>query len=243
MRVKVDFEIDGDTLPLDYRRKFLSYLKSAMQDYNAELFEALYGGGTAPKSFCSSIYFFPKVIIGKDEIKLSSNRFAVRITTPDILLGVHLTNALMGRHNKWFSLADCNNKIKAVSIAKMRERPIVDNEVQFKILSPIIIRDHDKQSGRDWYLTFEDAGFEEVWKRNLKTETQHIFNRDVSGDVDALQIKHSQLKKTVVKNYGIYIPCTIGTLRLEGEKYLLEYLYKAGIGSRRSMSFGYVEII
>ncbi|MHB8089626.1 MAG: CRISPR-associated endoribonuclease Cas6, partial [Anaerolineaceae bacterium] len=121
--------------------------------------------------------------------------------------------------------------------------PITDNAVRFKILSPIVIRDHDEKEGKDWYLTFEDEGFEEIWKRNLKTELQNTFGRDVSGDINALRIKPIHLKKTVVKSYGIYIPCTIGSLVLEGEKYLLEYLYKAGAGSKRSMGFGCLDVV
>lgn len=158
-------------------------------------------------------------------------------------MGVHLVNALMVRRNKWFPLADCNNKLKALSITKVQEYPITANAVHFKILSPIVIRDHNKKVGKDWYLTFEDDGFEKIWKRNLKTELQNTFGRDVSGDIEALCIKPIRLKKTVVKSYGIYIPCTIGSLVLEGEKYLLEYLYKAGIGSKRAMGFGCLDVV
>lgn len=243
MRIKAEFETCSEELPIDYRRKFLSYLKGAIEDYNADLFSALYGEGHSSKSFCFSFYFVPEVVIAKDGITLHSKRFSVQFTTRDVLIGVHLVNALMARQHKWFPLADCNNEIKAVSITKVKEYLITANAAQFKILSPIVIRDHDQKAGKDWYLTFEDAGFEQVWKRNLKTELQNAFGRDVSGDIDDLRIKPVRLKKTVVKSYGIYIPCTIGSLILEGEKYLLEYLYKAGIGSKRAMGFGCLDVM
>lgn len=243
MRIKIEFETGCEDLPIDYRRKFLSYLKSALEDYNQDLFAALYGEGHSPKSFCFSMYFVPKVIIAKDGITLHSKRFLVWFTTQDVLMGVHLVNALMVRRNKWFPLADCNNKLKALSITKVQEYPITAKAVHFKILSPIVIRDHNKKVGKDWYLTFEDDGFEKIWKRNLKTELQNTFGRDVSGDIEALCIKPIRLKKTVVKSYEIYIPCTIGSLVLEGEKYLLEYLYKAGIGSKRAMGFGCLDVV
>lgn len=243
MRIKVEFECESVELPLDYRRKFISYLKSALEDYNNDLFTALYGEGHSPKSFCFSIYFLPEVTIAKDGIKLHSKRFLVWFTTRDVLVGVHLVNAFMARHNKWFPLADCNNKLKALSITKVQEYSITDNVVRFKILSPIVIRDHDEKEGKDWFLTFEDEGFEEIWKRNLKTELQNALGRDVSGDINALRIKPIHLKKTVVKNYEIFIPCTIGKLVVEGENYLLEYLYKAGVGSKRSMGFGCLDVV
>jgi len=243
MRIKIEFETEHEDLPIDYRRKFVSYLKGALEDYNSDLFVALYGEGHSPKPFCFSLYFVPEVIIVKDGITLRSKRFLVWFTTQEVLMGVHLVNAFMARRNQWFPLGDCNNKLKALSITKVQEHPITANVVSFKILSPIVIRDHDENKGKDWYLTFEDDGFEEIWKRNLTTELQNVFGRDVSGDINALHIMPIHLKKTVVKSYGIYIPCTIGSLVLEGERYLLEYLYKAGIGSKRSMGFGCLDVV
>ena len=243
MRIKIEFETEREEIPIDYRRKFLSYAKHAIQEYDEELFSSLYGGGNSPKSFCFSVYFVPEVIIAKDGVTLHSKHFRVCFTTQNVLMGVHLVNAFMGCCNKWYPLADCNNKLKVLSITKVREYLISSNAVLFKILSPIVIRDHNEKEGKDWYLTYGDDGFEEIWKRNLKTELKNTFGRDVSRDIDEMQITPVHLKKTVVRNYGIFIPCTIGTMVLEGKKYLLEYIYKAGVGSRRSLGFGVLDVI
>ncbi|NLI93064.1 MAG: CRISPR-associated endoribonuclease Cas6 [Peptococcaceae bacterium] len=243
MRIKVEFETKQETLPLEYRRKFISYLKSALEDYNEDLYAALYESGHTPKSFCFSIYFLPEATVAKEGVTLHSKRFIACFITPDVLMGVHLINALLGRGKRWVPLADCQNQLKILSVTKVQEYPITGNTVAFKILSPVVVRDHGKKEGRDWYLTFEDEEFESVWKRNLKSELQHTFGRDVRSDVDALQLKPIHLKKTVVLNYGIYIPSTLGNFVLEGEKYLLDYLYKAGIGSKRALGFGCLDIL
>jgi CRISPR-associated endoribonuclease Cas6 len=243
MRVKVEYETKNEGLPLEYRRKYISYLKSAFEDYNQDLYTVLYGPGNAYKSFCFSLYFLPEVKVAKEGISLFSKRFLATFTTPDVLMGVHLVNALMGRRNRWMPLADWDNQIKIASLTKMPEYPITNNAVAFKILSPIVIRDHDEKTGKDWYLTWEDEDFEQVWKRNLQSELRNVFDRDVRSDVEALRIKPVRLRKTVVLHYGIHIPVTIGTFVLEGEKYLLEYLYKSGAGSRRSMGFGCLDVI
>jgi len=243
MRIKVEFETKSEVFPLEYRRKFVSFLKSAFEDYNKDVYTALYQSGHAPKSFCFSIYFLPEAAVSKEGVVLNSKRFIAWFTTPDIFMGVHLINALLGRSNKWFPLADHGNQLKVLSVTKAREYPISSNTVAFKILSPVIVRDHDRGGERDWYLTLDDGEFESVWKRNFKSELQHSFNRDVSYDIDALQIKPINLKKTVVLHYGVNIPCTLGKFVVEGEKYLLEYLYKAGMGSRRALGFGCLEIM
>lgn len=242
MRFKIEIETANTDIPIDYRGKFISYLKGAIEDYDQDLFKVLYGGGHNFKHFCLSIYFVPEVIILKEQITLHSKRFILYLSTYDVLIGVHLFNALLARKNKWFPLADCNNQLKTLSIVKVQEYPITSNIAHFKILSPVVIRDHSRE-GRDWYITYEDEDFEKIWKRNLKTELQNTFSRDVSGDIDALCIKSAQFRKTVVKNYGIYIPCTIGSMVLEGEKYLLEYFYKAGIGSKRALLFGCLDLM
>lgn len=243
MRIKIEFETKFEALPLEYRRKLVSYLKSAFEDYNKDFYAALYENGHVQKSFCFSVYFLPESMVTKDGVFLNSKRFIAWFTTPDILMGIHLVNALLGRYNKWLPMADCGNQLKVLSVTKVQEYPITSNSIPFKILSPIVVRDHDIKQGRDWYLTFEDEEFELVWKRNLNSELQHSFNRDVSSDIDALQIKPVNLRKTVVLHYGVTIPCTLGKFVLVGEKYLLEYLYKAGMGSRRSTGFGCLDVM
>jgi len=242
MRFKIEFETGNEELPIDYRRKLISVLKGALEDYNEDLFKAIYGSGHSPKSFCFSTCFAPKVAFTKEKITLNSQRFHVMFTTLDVLTAVHLINAFMARRNKWIPFADCNNKLKVVAVAKIQERSISSNSVCFKILSPIVIRDHTRE-GKDWYLTFEDKNFEAIWKRNLTDELKIVLGKDVSKDISSLRVTPVQTKKTVVKSYGIYIPCTIGSMMFEGEKYLLEYLYKAGIGSKRSMGFGCLDIV
>lgn len=243
MRFKVEFETSKEFLLLDYRRKFVSFLKNALEDYSQDIYKEMYEKGNEPKGFCSSIYFLPEVDIAKEGITLHSKRLVASFSTYDLLIGVHLINAFLLKRNKWSSLADTGNELKVLSVVKLPERPITSNKLSFKTLSPIVIRDHDKNTCQDWYLTFEDDNFEKVWKRNLKTELQASLGRDVSADVDALKFEPIKLKKTVVLNYDIYIPCTIGSFFVKGEKYLLEYLYKAGLGSRRSLSFGCLEIL
>lgn len=242
MRFKIVIDTENENLPIDYRGKFLSYIKSAIADYSPEIYALLYENGSHPKAYCFSIYFVPEVQVGNDGIILHSKRLVLWVTSPDTLMGIHLCNAFLPRRNIWFPLADCNNKIRIVSISKEQEKLITSNSIQFKTLSPIVIRDNNRENDRDWYYTFEDDGFEAILKRNMQAELRDRFGRNIDNDIAALKIRPIKIKKTVVKNYSIYIPCTIGSFVLEGEKYLLEYFYKAGIGSKRSLFFGFLDI-
>lgn len=243
MRIRVEFETKGEMLPVDYRSKFLSYLKKAFEEYNLDIYQALYESGANFKALCFAIYFCPEAKILKSGITLTSKRMIATFTTQNVMMGVHLVNAFLSRRNSWAALGDTGNELKIISVARVQERDIKTNKAVFKILSPIVVRDHDQQEERDWYLTFEDDIFVDIWKRNLKSELRNIGRQDWNNAVDELQIIPRQLRKIVVLNYSIYIPCTIGTFALEGEPYLLDYIYKAGMGSRRSLGFGCLDLL
>ena len=61
--------------------------------------------------------------------------------------------------------------------------------------------------------------------------------------VDTFKIKPIKAKKIIIKFYEKYIECSTGTFELSGNKELLEYLYKSGMGSKHSAGFGMFQII
>ena len=52
-----------------------------------------------------------------------------------------------------------------------------------------------------------------------------------------------EMKRTIIKNYGIKFPVSMGIFKVEGNKEILDYLYKSGIGSKSSAGFGMVDIL
>jgi len=53
----------------------------------------------------------------------------------------------------------------------------------------------------------------------------------------------SDIRKVKVKNYGIEVHSNIGKIRIKAQPYILDYLYKAGIGGKRGSGFGMVDIV
>ena len=52
-----------------------------------------------------------------------------------------------------------------------------------------------------------------------------------------------QAKKIVIPVYEKMIECSVGMFKLEGQEELFDFLYKAGIGSKKAMGFGLFEIV
>ena len=61
--------------------------------------------------------------------------------------------------------------------------------------------------------------------------------------VDSLQVTPIKAKKVIIKFYEKQIECSTGIFILEGDIELLNYLYKAGMGSKHSAGFGMFQIV
>ena len=60
MRIKVEYETKREELPIEYRRKYISHLKSAFEGYNQDIFyPPLSRKQHLIKSFSGSIFFLP----------------------------------------------------------------------------------------------------------------------------------------------------------------------------------------
>lgn len=123
----------------------------------------------------------------------------------------------------------------------MPEKNITTNNIKIKFLSPLVVRDRDRKARKDYYHSFSSDQFLEKLKININEQIKKCnFNSDILDDFNLIPILP---KKTVVKFYEKQIECSLGIYMLHGKKELLEYLYKAGIGSKRSSGFGMFQII
>jgi len=83
--------------------------------------------------------------------------------------------------------------------------------------------------------------YKETLKMNIaeQMKTEGLDKSLLNG----FDIKPIQAKKAIIPVYEKMIECSLGSFELTGERELLDYLYKAGIGSKKAMGFGLFEII
>ena len=72
---------------------------------------------------------------------------------------------------------------------------------------------------------------------------EQLSNLEMVNEKISIKITPIRPKKTVVKHYNQFIESSIGSFILEGNPAVLDYLYKACVGSRRSSGFGLFEVI
>lgn len=247
MRVKLVFELENEIILLDYRRKFISFFKSSLERESKEAKEKFFGKSNS-KDYTFSTYFNGKFTNTGIEIK--NKRIILNFSCYKMSDGIYFTNAFIGSVHKSFEFGE-NNKITLKKLEMVKEKQLRSLECEFRILSPIIVKERDnkaikdKRKNKDKYYYFMDEKWIEALKTNLKFQLKDKFDYSVDNEIDELEIiaQEPYTKKTVVENYGIKFPVTIGNIYIRGTQNLIDYFMKAGIGSKRSSGFGMIELV
>lgn len=78
---------------------------------------------------------------------------------------------------------------------------------------------------------------------NLRHQLIDEFGEDRLLDMEELKFEVLANKEVKVKHYGIEVLGNICHIKIMGKPYILDYLYKAGIGSQRNSGFGMVDLV
>ena len=189
------------------------------------------------KSYCFS-YYLPGARFAKDTIELSRNEFSIFFSDAN---EAELLRFFNGFQKMKFQTYPMNhNSMRLISI-QMRERnTIVEPEVIIKMQSPLVVRKHNSADNTDRYYTYDMENFSEVLKDNVSFFLQKM---DFSIAVDDFSIQPLKGKKIVANVFGRKVDTSIGVYRLTGSPELLNLLYLAGFGTRRSSGYGKFELV
>ena len=79
---------------------------------------------------------------------------------------------------------------------------------------------------------------------NLRYQLKDIFAEESDKDIQDICIDIiGSAREVKIKNYGIEVLSNIVKINVKAKPYILEYLYKAGIGSKRGSGFGMLEMV
>jgi len=241
MRLRCRFKLKENYLPADYRRLFISFIKKSFSNYNEDLYNTWYSGSSIPKPFAFSVRLAnPKF---KDDMMfLGSNDVDFYFTTENMEIGLQAYNAFLKQKGKDIHISSIDNSMMLTGVFLVKEKSIYSNKITIRFNSPLVVRDHNSNTEEDYYYSYGTEGFDETLKRTLKEQIK--FNVEITDSMlDEFTLTGISPKKTVVKFYEQQIECSIGIYEMQGHPALLEYLYKNGMGSRRSSGFGVFEII
>lgn len=228
MRLKLNFNLENEQFPIDYRRNILSFIKYSLSSYSKEYYDKLYHEkDPIIKPFTFAV-FFKSPQFKDNEIILKDKKFETNISIADYSIAVILYNSFNKMLQIPFHLT--NNSCTLKNIAMLIEKPVLSEQILIKFMSPLVVRSRIDQ--KDYYYSFNDEQFLDTLKINIK---EQLTITDITKEsVDSFVIEPIQPKKTVIRFYEKKIECSLGTYKMSGDKKLLEYIYKAGVGSKHS---------
>lgn len=232
MRIKMKFELENTIIPIEYRKFILSFIKKAVEEYNKQLYEKLYTLNQK-KTYCFSV-ILPKPIFHQETVELSNNKFEIIFSFYHYAYMLHFYNAFLSQKFKKFSIY--KNSITLTNLNVLPEKEINTNHIIIKMSSPLVVRNHNRETKKDWYYSYEtEPEFSKFLKINIE-EQMHSEGLD-KGLLKNFEIIPVDAKKTVIKNYGLKLEVSLGYFLLKGNPELLSYLYKAGMGAKRPSGF------
>ncbi|KGL39780.1 CRISPR-associated endoribonuclease Cas6 [Listeria booriae] len=235
MRLKIMCDLSNEKFPLNFRRKILMVFKTGLKKAYPEVFEDLYGANRQ-KDFTFAVYF-QDAVFGKEDITVKGKRLIINFSTGNAEQAIMFYNAFMKLRREQIKISDvCQLEVKSVDMVRIA--PIETKSIVLHTLSPIVCRDHNRETQKDWFYMFEDEQFIPILKRNLRIKLEGKYGSFIAQDIENMKIKPINMKKTVAQHYDISIVCSLGLIEIEAEKYLLEHIVESGFGALTGMGFG-----
>ena len=125
------------------------------------------------------------------------------------------------------------------------EKPVFKDSIQFRTLSPIVIR--TIKNGKTWDLPAGAPQFWEQLKDNLLKKYKQFHgnydgNENITVNLDEKTVKQ---KRVIIKKGELEIYHRANQMRfaMSADPRLLEFAYDAGLGEKTGMGFGMVKIV
>lgn len=240
MRIIAEFLLEQNRIDKDKNRIFISILKSCLESYDEKIYRYFFERGAIRKSYCFALYM-KDAEFTKDRIIIPNKKIIFRLSTSNLEDSIHLYNSLIQNNKKTYKVKE--NVIKIIKINIEREKKIYDNQATFITLSPVVSRKHEGDNKKTWYYSLNNDEGKILLLDNLKIQLLEEFGQDRILDIDEVKIDVLTNKEVKVKNYGIEVLGNLCKLKIYAKSYILEYIYKSGVGSKRSSGFGMLDLV
>jgi CRISPR-associated endoribonuclease Cas6 len=257
MRFSVEILLSGDKLviPTDYRRNILSLIKEAINPNQSgtEIYEKYYVKEARKiKPFTFSVNF--KTDDGHSEkgrLRLTEPKLNLFFSASDPVFLIYVYNGLVQLMKDYPLFSGL--KAKVIRFTLEQQKSFRLSEAVFKTCSPILVRDTDASGKSRGYITAEKPEFEDRIYYSVKSMCKALME-------GALELKRSDFAVEWVRSQTVHINhyknkdkpqdskkemivATAGAIKIKAPANVLQLIYDAGIGAKRSQGFGMLEIL
>ncbi len=137
-------------------------------------------------------------------------------------------------------------ELRIGQIFPQRPQSVMSSALTLETLSPILVRAHDDPEGKRFYIPKDGVDqFMTAFRFNVDQLTlyhaPHLrrYVQDMQADFTK---SSSTVVKYLKKDHLLKYAAVIGRFTLKGEPALLQFLLESGLGAKRSMGFGMIEV-
>jgi CRISPR-associated endoribonuclease Cas6 len=241
MRFNVELLLDKKAIPKDKNRIILSLLKHIYESYDKDYYKSIYEEEkNKVKDFTFSLYM-PNCKFTREEIIIPEKKIILNFSTADMRDGVFFYNAILSNREKPYNIK--GNSLTVCNINMNKEKLITEDYAVYSSMSPIVVREHKGDNKKTWYYSLNEEKGKEIFINNLRNQLLDNFGEERKLDIEEIKVEVLGSKEVKVKHYGIEVLSNICKIKIQAKSYILDYLYKAGIGSRKSSGFGMVDLV
>lgn len=235
---KLIFKLEQKWLPKETDRVMVSFLKASAQSYSFRFYDSLYDKSKSIiKSYTYSM-FLPGARFVGDRIELESDEFSLFFSDADLQEALQFFNGFQKMKFRKYPINGNSMELKSIRFLQLHE--IKENEIIVRMQSPLIVRRHNVENNTDIYFTSDMEGFSSGLKENIEF---FLGKTGIKANTDGFSIQPVKGKKVVVPVFGRNTDASLGIYKLTGSCGLLNILYLAGAGARRSSGHGKFEVI
>lgn len=243
VRFKCTFKTEK--IPLCYHMMFVSMIKEALKAEDEEYLNKLYyfqnKKNKKSKNFTFSVYL-RDYKMDKEEIRI--NGFVqINISSPDTEFMLKLYNGILKKKSFQYKKIYKMDKLK---ITIQQEKNISKEELCFKTLSPICIKDIN---GNSVPPASSEYSKEFNYIQNKILENYRGYGLKESMQFTPVLMEEKVIKEEIegfkkVSGKSIYyVEAYSGIFKLCGDVQDLKDIYMLGMGYRRNQGFGMIEVV
>lgn len=241
MRLKINIKAKNNfKVPFNYNHILSSSIYNKIQDL--DLAHELHTSNSF-KFFNFSQLNIPNRKIVKDGIIAKNGKINFYISSPNDLLIKNLVNGFVDDLEIKFK----NEKITVTKIEALKT-PEFSEKSEFITLSPIIIRDTQKNDGKLKRIDLapSDKFFKGVERNLIKKYCKFNELKDTCKEIKAYSEMASVKRKRITIPKGsntTHHRAYMMDIILEGDLDLINFAYDVGLGEKNSMGFGMIKYI
>jgi CRISPR-associated endoribonuclease Cas6 len=257
MRFSASILLDGGkmVIPSDYRRNILSLIKEAINpgQSGTEIYEKYYVKEARKiKPFTFSVNFkTDDTNSEKGRLHLSEPKLNLFFSASDPVFLIYVYNGLVQLKKDYPLFPGLKAKMGRFNLEQQKNFQL--SESVFKTCSPVLVRDTDASGKSRGYITADRPEFGDRLYHSVKSmckalldDASELKNNDFAAEwirSQTVRINHYQNKDAAPDSKKEMIEATSGTIKIKAPANVLQLIYDAGLGAKRSQGFGMLEIL